>query len=185
MSYRTEYWPCQFYMWTGVVWHSSNNSWDYLYKWIILNSFSRTPISNIDRLQQCLDQYWEECPSEVRTSYGPEYLKEFKKTVSEHLSKAKPQEKVVEVINDLVDAVAGENPQVSCQNWPGLMRGFRVFTWFPNSIPIPNSGICTENLGFVKAEFNDNSTNREIYLAQGSELEWIPYVGIFSNKLAV
>ena len=73
----------------------------------------RTPITNVELLQKNLDQYWEESPPEVRRSYGLEYLKEFKGTVSSHMSKAKPREKIKEVVDDMVAAVAGTEPRVS------------------------------------------------------------------------
>lgn len=71
----------------------------------------KTPISNVENIQKSLDKLWEECPAEVRRSYGHNYLQDFKETVSTHMNKAKPSEKIREVIADLVDAVAGQEPQ--------------------------------------------------------------------------
>jgi hypothetical protein len=72
----------------------------------------RTPITNVENLHRSLDQTWLDCPAEVRRSYGQEYLEDFKVMVNHHMSQAKPTEKIKEVIADLVDAVAGQEPLV-------------------------------------------------------------------------
>lgn len=48
----------------------------------------------------------------MRNSYGDEYMKDFKTTISAHLNRAKPSEKIKEVVDDMVDAVAGQDPKV-------------------------------------------------------------------------
>nr|XP_053629382.1 short-chain dehydrogenase/reductase family 9C member 7-like isoform X1 [Cherax quadricarinatus] len=71
----------------------------------------RTPISQEGRIHSALDRFWQECSEDVKKSYGDEYIKDFKTTISNHLNKAKPSEKIKEVIDDMVDAVAGNDPK--------------------------------------------------------------------------
>uniref|UniRef100_A0A6A7G7M0 Estradiol 17-beta-dehydrogenase 2-like n=3 Tax=Hirondellea gigas TaxID=1518452 RepID=A0A6A7G7M0_9CRUS len=71
----------------------------------------KTSITNVENLQKSLEHGWDESPVEVRCSYGSEYLEDFKVTVNSHMSRAKPEEKIKEVIADMVDAVAGVEPQ--------------------------------------------------------------------------
>ncbi|XP_068210653.1 17-beta-hydroxysteroid dehydrogenase type 6-like [Palaemon carinicauda] len=71
----------------------------------------RTPISAEDTVHRALDKYWQECSEDVRNSYGDEYIKDFKNTISNHLNRAKPSEKIKEVVDDMVDAVAGVDPK--------------------------------------------------------------------------
>ena len=60
-----------------------------------------------------LDRFWQECSEDVKKCYGDDYMRDFKITLSKHLNRAKPTEKVKEVIDDMVDAVAGQDPKVS------------------------------------------------------------------------
>ena len=64
-------------------------------------------------MQKAVDRYWHETPEEIQKSYGEEYLKDFKTSIANHLSRARPSEKIKEVIDDMIDAVAGVNPKVS------------------------------------------------------------------------
>ena len=57
---------------------------------------------------------WESCPDHIRSSYGKEYLNDFKFCVAKSLKNAKPECKIHEVVDDMVDAVANEQPKVSC-----------------------------------------------------------------------
>ncbi|XP_042856171.1 short-chain dehydrogenase/reductase family 9C member 7-like [Penaeus japonicus] len=72
----------------------------------------RTPISQEGPIHRALDKFWQECPEDVRNSYGDEYMKDFKITISAHLNRAKPSEKIKEVVDDMVDAVAGQDPKI-------------------------------------------------------------------------
>ncbi|KAG0710113.1 Retinol dehydrogenase 2 [Chionoecetes opilio] len=81
----------------------------------------RTPISQVAPMHNALDRFWRECSDDVRECYGDAYiqlpyvvillLQDFKSTISKHLDRAKPTEKVKEVVDDMVDAVAGDNPK--------------------------------------------------------------------------
>lgn len=71
----------------------------------------RTPISQEGPIHRALDRFWQECSDDVRQCYGDDYMKDFKSTISKHLNRAKPSEKVKEVIDDMVDAVAGDDPK--------------------------------------------------------------------------
>ncbi|XP_069192407.1 LOW QUALITY PROTEIN: 17-beta-hydroxysteroid dehydrogenase type 6 [Procambarus clarkii] len=71
----------------------------------------RTPISQEGPIHSALDRFWQECSEDVKKSYGDEYIKDFKTTISMHLNRAKPSEKIREVIDDMVDAVAGDDPK--------------------------------------------------------------------------
>ncbi|KAF2351382.1 Short-chain dehydrogenase/reductase SDR [Trinorchestia longiramus] len=108
----------------------------------------RTPITNVENLHRSLDQTWQECPAEVRRSYGQEYLKDFKVTVNNHMSNAKPSEKIKEVIADMVDAVAGQEPlpryvpsvetQIRCRllsTLPAKMRDTLLLKGHPKTPP--------------------------------------------------
>ncbi|KAG7175094.1 short-chain dehydrogenase/reductase family 9C member 7-like [Homarus americanus] len=72
----------------------------------------RTPISQEGPIHNALDRFWHQCSEDVRKSYGDEYIKDFKTTISSHLNRAKPSEKIKEVIDDMVDAVAGDDPKI-------------------------------------------------------------------------
>ncbi|KAF2345932.1 Short-chain dehydrogenase/reductase SDR [Trinorchestia longiramus] len=98
----------------------------------------RTPITNVENLHRSLDQTWQECPAEVRRSYGQEYLKDFKVTVNNHMSNAKPSEKIKEVIADMVDAVAGQEPLIRCRllsTLPAKMRDTLLLKGHPKTPP--------------------------------------------------
>lgn len=71
----------------------------------------RTPISQEGPIHRALDRFWQECSDDVRNCYGDDYMKDFKMTISKHLNRAKPSEKIREVIDDMVDAVAGDDPK--------------------------------------------------------------------------
>lgn len=72
----------------------------------------RTPISQEGPMHRALDRFWQECSEDVKRCYGDDYMKDFKDTLSKHLNRAKPTEKVKEVIDDMVDAVAGQDPKI-------------------------------------------------------------------------
>ncbi|KAB7503761.1 D-beta-hydroxybutyrate dehydrogenase, mitochondrial [Armadillidium nasatum] len=86
-------------------------------KWNVFRSH-RTPIADCNIIQNNLDKLWKECPEEIRKSYGTEYLEDFKNTLHQHMQKAKPLNKIHEVVDDMVHAVAGEEPQ--CRYVPSL-----------------------------------------------------------------
>lgn len=57
---------------------------------------------------------WEELSDEVRSDYGFEFFQAGQRDIRALMEKAcKPSEKIYEVIDDLVDAVAGTKPLVS------------------------------------------------------------------------
>lgn len=64
------------------------------------------------RLQGTLDKLWNDCPEEIQKSYGKAYLEDFKSTVVQQMQRAKPLDKIHEVIDAMIHAVAGEEPQV-------------------------------------------------------------------------
>ena len=41
----------------------------------------RTNISVVEPLYQSLKLYWDQCPDDVQSSYGNEYLEDFKVTI--------------------------------------------------------------------------------------------------------
>ncbi|KAK3851056.1 hypothetical protein Pcinc_042265 [Petrolisthes cinctipes] len=71
----------------------------------------RTHISQEAPIHRALDNYWDSCSDDIKTTYGDEYIKDFKITITQHLNRAKPSEKIAEVIDDMVDAVAGDDPK--------------------------------------------------------------------------
>lgn len=93
---------------------------------------ARTNISVVEPMYQSLKNYWDECPDDVQTSYGKEYLEHFKvlnfnsklmmhtlsiscttqNSLRAHMERAKPEGKISEVVDDMADAVAGADPLV-------------------------------------------------------------------------
>ena len=63
-------------------------------------------------MERELDKIWQQCPLDIQESYGEEYLQDFKNSLSNHLNRARPNELISEVIDDMVDAVAGVSPKV-------------------------------------------------------------------------
>jgi len=78
----------------------------------------RTNISVLEPQLSRLRDYWNKCSDDVRSSYGEDYYEEFQKCLANHMNSAKPPEKIKEVIDDLVDAVAGSEPML--RYVPGL-----------------------------------------------------------------
>lgn len=46
--------------------------------YVITKSIRRTNIAVLEPLYQSLTNYWNECPEDVLSSYGPEYLLQYK-----------------------------------------------------------------------------------------------------------
>jgi hypothetical protein len=59
-----------------------------------------------------LEKIWNQLPAEIKESYGANYYKDFVVKLRQFSDRARPVEKICEVIDDLVDAVAGTCPQV-------------------------------------------------------------------------
>ncbi|EFX74132.1 hypothetical protein DAPPUDRAFT_200252 [Daphnia pulex] len=73
-------------------------------------SLYSTNISVVEPLYKSLKNYWDQCPDDVQSSYGNEYLEHFKESLSAHMKRAKPAGKITEVVDDMLDAVAGAEP---------------------------------------------------------------------------
>ncbi|KAI9560428.1 hypothetical protein GHT06_014445 [Daphnia sinensis] len=73
-------------------------------------SLYKTNISVLEPLYNSLKNYWDQCSDDVQSSYGKEYFEHFKESLSVHMNRAKPEGKITEVVDDMVDAVAGTEP---------------------------------------------------------------------------
>ncbi|CAL4069091.1 unnamed protein product [Meganyctiphanes norvegica] len=71
----------------------------------------RTQIASESYYMKALNQTWENLSEDIRNSYGNEYLKDYKSFIHEHLNRALPTEKIAEVVDDMVHAVAGIQPK--------------------------------------------------------------------------
>ncbi|KAK4288505.1 hypothetical protein Pmani_038464 [Petrolisthes manimaculis] len=71
----------------------------------------RTPISQEAPIHRAWTPTGTAAQTTLKTTYGDEYIKDFKMTITQHLNRAKPSEKIAEVIDDMVDAVAGDDPK--------------------------------------------------------------------------
>ncbi|KAK7068739.1 hypothetical protein SK128_026624 [Halocaridina rubra] len=94
----------------------------------------RTPISSEDAVHRALDKYWEECSEDIKNSYGDEYIKDFKTTIANHLSRAKPSEKIKEVVDDMLDAVAGADPKTRYVPSIGTQIRAKVISILPENV---------------------------------------------------
>ena len=82
-------------------------------------------------MYKSLKNYWDQCPDDVQSSYGKEYFEQFKvnvlttfkwffsvlnefsqESLGAHMKGAKPASKITEVVDDMLDAVAGAEPLV-------------------------------------------------------------------------
>ena len=103
-----------------------------------------------------LKKYWEQCPDDVLTSYGSEYLEEFKvmlvtisfKVIASlrccsfvlqhslklHMERGKPVDKISEVVDDILDAVAGAEPKV--RYLPAMDAQFRFRVLYGMPLPM-------------------------------------------------
>ncbi|XP_046404155.1 short-chain dehydrogenase/reductase family 9C member 7-like [Ischnura elegans] len=71
----------------------------------------RTTIAEVDNVKNGMQKCWESSPEDVQTNYGEQYFQDFKSSVGKFLSKARPPSKISEVVDDMLDAVIGENPK--------------------------------------------------------------------------
>lgn len=79
---------------------------------VVEPSSYKTNISVVEPLYKSLESYWDQLPNEILNDYGREYLEQFKDSIGAHMSQAKPQHKISEVVNDMLDAVAGTEPKL-------------------------------------------------------------------------
>ncbi|CAL4107352.1 unnamed protein product, partial [Meganyctiphanes norvegica] len=78
----------------------------------IESSFYKTPIANAAANIKSTNQSWEATPEDIRRSYGEAYIEDFRNYIRKSVAKAKPHEKLHEVVDDLVHAVTSVNPKV-------------------------------------------------------------------------
>ncbi|CAG0899277.1 unnamed protein product [Darwinula stevensoni] len=84
----------------------------------------KTPLAAEKGMKESLDKLWEACPKEIQDSYGKQYFLDFQSSLSKQMGRAKPESKIPEVINDMVDAAAGEAPQM--RYVPSVWTQFRA-----------------------------------------------------------
>lgn len=139
----------------------------------------RTPISQEGPIHNALDRFWQECSEDVKKSYGDEYIKDFKMTISNHLNRAKPSEKIKEVIDDMVDAVAGDDPktryvpsivtQIRAKLLSSMPENLRDH-FFLSSQPQTPPAYITERRKKKKPNLMDPRTNTDIFGPRGARL---------------
>ncbi|CAG0924000.1 unnamed protein product [Notodromas monacha] len=78
-----------------------------LFKWV---SSDRTPLSAEKNMKKNLQNIWDKLPEDIKESYGSAYYQDFLLKLKQFSDNARPKEKIAEVIDDLVDAVAGAAP---------------------------------------------------------------------------
>ena len=59
-----------------------------------------------------MDGYWQCCPQSIREAYGNKYFEDYRRSVEDVFKLARPISRIPEVIDDMVDAVAGCEPKV-------------------------------------------------------------------------
>ena len=74
---------------------------------------NRTPLSSENNMRNNLEKIWDQLPAEIKESYGANYYRDFLVKLRQFSDSARPADKICEVIDDLVDAVAGTCPQVN------------------------------------------------------------------------
>ncbi|XP_076041213.1 17-beta-hydroxysteroid dehydrogenase type 6-like [Oratosquilla oratoria] len=72
----------------------------------------RTNITSVTALQNSLEEVWESCPEDIKETYGQDYMKDFRDRIEANTRRAKPSHKIVEVIDDMFDAVTGVDPKM-------------------------------------------------------------------------
>ncbi|XP_059480965.1 short-chain dehydrogenase/reductase family 9C member 7-like [Neocloeon triangulifer] len=91
----------------------------------------KTPLTKPKIIQGTMQEHWDSSPDNVKKIYGEEYFAEFKKIISGLLTKAREPQQIAEVIDDMVDAVIGDEPKM--RYVPSVAAQFRsqVITAMP------------------------------------------------------
>lgn len=88
-------------------------------------SLYKTPLTTKTAIHKLVDSVWSNTSASVKESYGEEYHKDWEDTLDRSLDKlAQPEERIRDVIDCLVDAVANEDAKT--QYIPNLMVNLRL-----------------------------------------------------------
>ncbi|CAB3371331.1 Hypothetical predicted protein [Cloeon dipterum] len=91
----------------------------------------KTPLTKPTVIQGTMQEHWDSSPDNVKKTYGEKYFADFKETICGLLNMAREPQRIAEVIDDMVDAVIGDEPKM--RYVPSVAAEFRsqVITAMP------------------------------------------------------